>query len=223
VAQTARTKFVRCGGIYPVGITLIVLMRLGFAPAQTNPPPAFRNKAAIPAFRKEEPKLRYFNTVLRSRVDEVLDLLVIRASPTPDTYSTSNGGFYCGQGVWLGLFLEERAHPERLFLLTLQHLSDMDLRVLRSSSSELVLARYGDKGNHELNWKFFFDPRSKTFLSDTEFPPFHFLHILRGEGHPSFIAGDLKRLLVVRIAEGPDRAGRPFFALLPLQPFSIRR
>ncbi len=197
--EICRSKLRACGK------TLILLATITCAAAQSIQSPPFHDTATIPAFRKADTSVRYFTNFLRAPVDEVFDLLLIRASPTSGDYVPSGGGFYCRKGDWLGLFIEERARPEHVFLLSMQQPSEIGLKVLRSSSSELVLAWYGDKMAHSLNWKFFFDLHAKSFIREIDYPPFRILHAFLDKSGPCFIASDLRQLLVVRSSPGPDR------------------
>ena len=208
---------------------LIALAACGLAVQAADAP--FRDTAVIPAFRRANPQLRDFRTVSSTRVDDSLDLLLVRGSPNESGYQPPLGRFSWDKDEWLGLFLQERALPSRVYQVSLlpNGVFSRTAKVLRASSAELILALYDGLDRHDVTMQFFLNPRAKALVKRIDYRPFSFLRILRPDSVPQLIAGDTKQFLVVRpseITEGFEilspAGAKPIIAGLPVETWTTR-
>jgi hypothetical protein len=94
--------------------------------------------------------------------------------------ATEPGYLYPETGPWmlwpiqkLGLFLQDRMQPGRVFLLTVSDgPSDCAARVLRATITDTVIGCLGEKSEIHSNQKFVYDVRAKRLVSRVEYPPF---------------------------------------------------
>jgi hypothetical protein len=208
---------------------LIALAACGLAVQAADAP--FRDTAVISAFRRANPQLRDFKTVSRTRADDSLDLLLVRGSPKESGYQPPLGRFSWDKDEWLGLLLQERERPGRVYQLSLlpNGVFSRTAKVLRASSSELILALYDGLDRHDVTMQFFLDPRAKALVKRIDSRPFSFLRILQRDGVPLLVAGDTRRFLVVRPNEAtggfailsPEDA-KPTIAALPVETWTTR-
>jgi len=168
------------------------------------------NPAVIVHFRQGgHNRLAHFTEVLRYQVTGDQDLLLVWGGVQAPAWT--------GNGIWwnqtdvMGLFLEERGHPERIHLLSLL-LNDNRgclAEVARIAPGELTLWRTEEKSYRLESLKFFFDARARRLTRTIEYPPFSVQQIADQNGLLRFVASNGKRSLVIepRKDEG--------FAILP--------
>jgi hypothetical protein len=94
--------------------------------------------------------------------------------------ATEPGYLYPETGLWmlwpiqkLGLFLQDRTQPGRVFALTVsQGPPDCAARVLRATITDTVIGCLGEKSEIYPNQKFVYDVRAKRLVSRVEYAPF---------------------------------------------------
>ncbi len=79
-----------------------------------------------------------------------------------------------GPGMKLGLFLQERASPYRVYTLTIESdLRECFADVLRASQNDTVLSCAGEKSEIYPHYKFVYDARAKRLVSHFSYSPFY--------------------------------------------------
>ncbi|HZS52009.1 MAG TPA: hypothetical protein VFA54_14175 [Bryobacterales bacterium] len=185
-----------------------------YALAQDSHPSELHDPAVIQYFRQGgHQRLAHFTTLLRHPVEASQDLLLVWGGVQAPSWT--GAGLWWNQTDVMGLFLQEREHPQQVHLLALLLNDDQScaVEVARIAPGELVLWRTGEKGGIFDSIKFFFDARSRRIFRRIEYAPFTVRRILMKDGVLLFLAGGGNRLLVIRLLrEAP--AGRIPFQVL---------
>ena len=156
--------------------------------------------AVIAALRRAAPAMPNAVVVRRMPADDRLDLVLALASRQPQNVDA--GGRY----AWspqdrLGLFLQSRSDPGRVYRLAIEAgpNDDCATRVERMTAQELVLSCIGEKWSTYDNWKFVYDIRAKAVVSYFSYPPYWTAQVLRGRGGPHFVMANNQQLLLVDV------------------------
>jgi hypothetical protein len=161
--------------------------------------------AVIAALRRTAPAAPNVVIVRRMPADDRLDLVLAMASRQPQ-------GIRPGGRCWwslqdrLGLFLQSRSHPGRVYQLAIEPgpNDDCSTRVERMTAQELVLSCIGEKWATYENRKFVYDIRAKTVVSYFAYPPYWTAQVLRGRGGARFVMANNQQLLLVDVDLGTD-------------------
>ncbi|GEM_PF-1210201 len=194
-------------------LSLLILQRPHAWP-QSSRPSELHDPAVIQHFRQGgHQRLAHFTTLLRYPVEDAQDLLLVWGGVQAPSWT--GGGLWWNQTDVMGLFLQEREHPEQVHLLTLLLNDDQScaVEVGRIAPGELVLWRTGEKGGTFDSIKFFFDARSRRILRRIEYTPFTVFRIFMKEGVPIFVAAVRKQWLIIRPSRESPAGRSPFVVL----------
>jgi hypothetical protein len=162
--------------------------------------PTVADGSVIAALRRAAPAMANAVIVRRMPADDRLDLVLAIASRQPQTVDA--GGRY----AWslkdrLGLFLQSRSDPGRVYQLAIEPgpNDDCSTSVERMTAQELVLSCVGEKWATYDNRKFIYDVRAKAVVSYFSYPPYWTAQVLRGRGGPHFVMANNQQLLLVDV------------------------
>jgi hypothetical protein len=162
--------------------------------------PTVADSAVIAALRRAAPELP--NTVIIRRIsaDDRLDLVLAMASHQP-LGSDAGGRYWWSLQDRLGLFLQSRSDPGRVYRLAIEAgpNDDCATRIERMTARELVLSCIGEKWSTYDNRKFVYDIRAKAVVSYFSYPPYWTAQVLRGAGGPHFVMANNQQLVLVDI------------------------
>jgi hypothetical protein len=162
--------------------------------------PTVADGAVIAALRRAAPAMPNAVVVRRMPADDRLDLILALASHQPQGVDAE------GRYAWslqdrLGLFLQSRSDPGRVYRLAIEAgpNDDCATRIERMTAQELVLSCIGEKWSTYDNRKFVYDIRAKAALSYFSYPPYWTAQVLRGRGGPHFVMANNQQLLLVDV------------------------
>ena len=174
-------------------------------------PPA--DAPVLAALQEIMPALRYANVIERMPGENEPDLLLVLAGPRPLHLYVTGKISWTARSVF-ALVLEKRDREPDLqpeILAVLDNRSDDSCcatRVLKSTRTEIVLSREGEKSRRWSHLKAFVDIASRS-VEVVEYRPFAILETRDDDGLPLFIAGDRTAFRVLRARPGP-----PYLELL---------
>jgi hypothetical protein len=143
-----------------------------------------------------------------------LDLVIAIGSTSESGLSFDSTGFYWGEKQKLGLFLQGKAFPDRVYLLTLAvGFLDCEGRIERATSTDTVISCTGEKSEQGKNQKFVYDVRAKALISQFAYQPFAMRQAFDVSGRTVFVGSDLEDL-TKRVAVEFHPGGSPEFRIL---------
>ena len=153
--------------------------------------------------QRAEPGLKHVTVVKRFPASEQLNLIVALGGSWGGDYVPSES-FTWSDSVRLGLFLQEKGNPGRVYQLAIKPGPGEDCfaRIERITGRELVLSGTGEKSSTYDNQKFIFDVRAKVLVAHFSYPPFQVSQVLQGPQGPQFVMSDTQQLLLVETSEG---------------------
>jgi hypothetical protein len=170
------------------------------------------DRAVFNVIHQADPALVNDRILYRSAVTPDLDLVIAIGSPANWPLSPDSPAISWTEKQKLGLFLQEKARPDRVYELALAGGSlDCGARIERATSTDTVISCLGEKGYQGLNQKFVYDIRAKTLVSHFAYQPFAMTRVLDVSGHTVFVGADLHQLSAVEFKPG----GSPEFRILP--------
>jgi hypothetical protein len=196
---------------------------LSLLQAQDRPNLEFHDTAVIPSFREINSRMVHFTTLLRHRVSDEHDLLLVRGGEFREGWGSQSAGSirWLNVGDLLGLFLQVRERPGLIYKLAIQPNDETEagIEIESVTSSEIIVGRHQEKGGRPPNIKFFFDVRSKSLRKSVQYYPFSVERVLQHDATPFFVAGNRKDWFVVGLGDTPRKfeilakeAAEPFFA-----------
>jgi hypothetical protein len=157
-----------------------------------------------------DPALVNRKVLYRNAVATDLDLVIAIGSPAESPLNPVSPALWWDEKQKLGLFLQERARPDRVYSLALAAGSlDCGARIERATSTDTVISCAGEKGYQGLNQKFVYDIRAKALVGHFAYQPFAMMRVLNVSGRTVFVGSDLKRLVAVEFEPG----GSPEFRI----------
>jgi hypothetical protein len=174
--------------------------------------------AVIAALQRAAPSLPNTAIVRRIGVDDRLDLVVALASRQPfrQPFHQPQVVDSAGRYGWspqdrLGLFLQERSAPARVYTLATQAgpNDDCAARIERITAQELVLSCVGEKWATYDNQVFTYDIHAKALLRSFSYAPFRAARALHDSTGVYFVMDNNQQSLRVDI----DRSGAPRVAI----------
>ena len=185
------------------------------------------DRAIVPLLQRAAPGLKHVIILNRLPVSEQLNLVVAlgRSWGGDDTPSD---GFGWSDNVRLGLFLQDRMSPSRVYQLAIKPGlgEDCFARIERITGRELVVSGRGEKGPIHDNQKFIFDVRAKALVAHFSYPPFQVSQVLQGPQGPQFVMSDTQQLLLVETCAGnpdlrvvPKEQARLTLSRIPVEEF----
>ena len=142
------------------------------------------------AFAPPENALRDFAVLQRTGVTATLDVVIAISGATPIRWWDKTHK--------LGIFLQERAHPERLTTLSADSGPlECRLRIERVTASETVIACEVEKGLRSENWKYTYNVRTKRLTGQITYHPFAMYRAYSTAGEVVFVGGDSEHSVAV--------------------------
>jgi hypothetical protein len=189
-----------------------VLLVAFFIVAWPNLTPAATaaDQAVFNVIHGADPTLVNRKVLYRNTVAADLDLVIAIGSPAEWPLDPNSPAIWWDEKRKLGLFLQERARPDRVYSLALAAGSlDCGARIERATSTDTVISCAGEKGYQGLNQKFVYDIRAKALVSHFAYQPFAMMRVLNVSGRTVFVGSDLQRLVAVEFQPG----GSPEFRI----------
>jgi hypothetical protein len=169
------------------------------------------DQAVFNVIHGADPTLVNRKVLYRNAVAADLDLVIAIGSPAEWPLDPNSPAIWWDEKRKIGLFLQERARPDRVYSLALTAGSlDCGARIERATSTDTVISCAGEKGYQGLNQKFVYDIRAKALVSHFAYQPFAMMRVLNVSGRTVFAGSDLKRLVAVEFEPG----GSPEFRIL---------
>jgi hypothetical protein len=184
-----------------------------FVAASPNATPAATSadQAVFNVMRGTDPALLNRKVLARNAVAPDLDLVITIGGPAESGLDPNSPAIWWDERRKLGLFLQERARPDRVYSLALAvGFSDCGARIERATATDTVISCAGEKGYQGLNQKFVYDIHAKALVSHFSYQPFAMMRVLNVSGRSVFVGSDLKRLVAVEFQPG----GSPEFRIL---------
>jgi hypothetical protein len=161
------------------------------------------DQAVFNVIHGADPTLVNRKVLYRNAVAPDLDLVIAIGSPAESPLNPDSPAIWWDEKQKLGLFLQERAHPDRVYSLALAAGSlDCGARIERATPTDTVISCTGEKSYQGLNQKFVYDIRAKALVSHFAYQPFAMMRVLNVSGHKVFVGSDLKRLVAVEFQPG---------------------
>ena len=166
------------------------------------------DRAIVRVMQRAEPGLKHVTVVKRFPASEQLNLIVALGGSWGGDYVPSES-FTWSNSVRLGLFLQDKGNPGRVYQLAIKPGPGEDCfaRIERITRRELVLSGTGEKSSTYDNQKFIFDVRAKVLVAHFSYPAFRVSQVLQG---PQFVMSDTQELLLVE-----TNAGNPYLRVVP--------
>lgn len=166
------------------------------------------DQAVFSIIRRTDPTLVSDKILYRNVVAPDLDLVIAIGSTVElAAGSDSIDNLWWDENRKLGLFLQEKARPDRVYLLTLDAgPPDCGARIERATSTDTVISCTGEKGWQWMNQKFVYDVRAKALVSHFAYQPFAMMRVFNDPGRTAFVGIDKKRLVAVEFQpnESPE-------------------
>jgi hypothetical protein len=121
------------------------------------------DQAVFNVINGADPTLVNRKVLHRNAVASDLDLVIAMGSPAEWPLDPDSPAIWWDEKRKLGVFLQERARPDRVYSLALAAGSlDCGARIERATSTDTVISCAGEKGYQGLNQKFVYDIRAKA-------------------------------------------------------------
>lgn len=172
---------------------IAVLSVLGWGPVAADP----AQSAVFGAFRGTDPAMTYFAELGRAKATDSLDVVVTIGSPKPFP-AWPNAWTWWSEDRKIGLFLQERLRPERVYSLGVKAgFSDCAARIERLTATDAVISCEVEKGPKGPHQKWVYDVRAKGLVRQFSYQPFSMHRIFPIPGGAVFIGSDRERLVAV--------------------------
>ena len=193
-------------------VTTLLLTFFVFAGSSMASAATVADLAVFNVIRQTDPSLVSHNIVYRNAVSSDLDLVIAIASKAEGAAgSDSIDNLWWDENRKLGLFLQEKARPDRVYLLALDAgPEDCGARIERATATDTVISCTGEKGYQGMNQKFVYDIRAKALVSHFAYQPFAMMRVLNDSGRTVFVGIDGARLVAVEFRPGES----PEFGIL---------
>jgi hypothetical protein len=169
------------------------------------------DQAVVNVVHRADPTLVSQKVLYRNAVTADPDLVIAMGSPAEWALNPDSPAIWWNEKQKLGLFLQERARPDRVYALALAAGSlDCGARIERATPTDTVISCMGEKSYQGLNQKFVYDIRAKALVSHFSYQPVAMMRVLNVSGRTIFIGSDLQRLVAVELQPG----GSPEFRIL---------
>jgi hypothetical protein len=159
--------------------------------------------AIVNVIRQTDPTLVSEKIVYRNAVSSDLDLVIVIGSTAEWAAGSDSADLWWDESRKLGLFLQDKAHPDSVYLLTLvAGPSDCGARIERATSTDTVISCTGEKGYQGKNQKFVYDVRAKALVSHFAYQPFAIRRVFNDSVRTVFVGIDEVRLVAVEFRSG---------------------
>ncbi len=168
--------------------------------------------AVLNVIRQSDPALVNDKILYRKAVAPDLDLVIGIGNPANWPLDPASPAIWWGEKQKLGLFLQEKARPDRVYALALTAgFPDCGARIERATATDTVVSCLGEKSYQGMSQKFAYDIRAKALVSHFAYQPFAMMRVLKVSGRIVFVGADLHQLVAVEFQPG----GSPEFRILP--------
>ena len=155
------------------------------------------DSAVFTAFRHADAQLAHFASLRRTDITEQLDLVIAIGSAKAFPPET-NAWVWWGEDRKIGLFLQEKARPDRVYLLGIKSgFPDCAARIERATETDTVISCKGEKSERYPNQKWVYDVRAKSLLRQFSYQPFAFTRVFPGRNGAVFVGSDGQRKVTV--------------------------
>jgi hypothetical protein len=191
--------------------------------------PSVEDRPIVRILQRAEPSLKQVFILKRRSVSDQLNLVVAISRPGGGDDVPSEG-FGWSDSVRLGLFLQDRTNPSRVYQLAIKPGlgEDCFARIEQITGRELVLSARGEKGAIYDSQKFIFDVRTKA-LVHFSYPPFQVSQVLQSPQGPQFVMSDTQQLLLVETGADnadlrvvPNEQAHPTLSRIRMKESSVR-
>jgi hypothetical protein len=190
-------------------LTLFIIAGSRMAPAATAP-----DQAVFNVIRQIDPTLVSDKIIYRNKVAPDLDLVIAIGSTAEWSAGSDSTDLWWDENRKLGLFLQENARPDQVYLLTLTAgPPDCGARIERATSTDTVISCTSEKSRQWMNQKFVYDIRTKALISHFAYQPFAMMQAFTASGRTVFVGRDLTDL-TKRVAVEFHPGGSPEFRIL---------
>ena len=167
-------------------LAFIVIAGSSMAPAATAP-----DLAVFNVIRQTDPTLVSDKVIYRNVVAPDLDLVIAIGSTAEWAADSDSTDLWWDENRKLGLFLQEKARPDQVYLLTLTAgPPDCGARIERATSTDTVISCTGEKSRQGMNQKFVYDIRAKALVSHFAYQPFAMMRAFNESGRTVFVGSD---------------------------------
>jgi hypothetical protein len=172
-------------------------------------------QAATPAdsavfllFKQADAGLAHFVLLQRAEVTEELDLVIVIGSPKALPIEQTQWTWW-GEERKIGLFLQEKARPERVYSLGMKSgFPDCAARIERVTATDSVISCQGEKSERYPNQKWVYDVRAKSLLRQFSYQPFAMYRSFPNANGAVFVGSDRQRLVAVEYKADREPAFR---------------
>ncbi len=135
-----------------------------------------------------------------------MDLVLAVGRPSAVGFYDVSDGWFGWDGSKLGLFLQERFRPERVYVLAIEPgVGECYARILRVTATDTVISCGGEKSEVYPNRKFVYDVRAKRLVSRFAYEPFSMSRVkLKRDGTGAVFVGS-DGTVQVQVDFQPDR------------------
>ncbi len=141
--------------------------------------------------------MAHYVALQRTAITDQLDLVVAMGSPTAFP-PERNAPVWWSEDRRIGLFLQEKARPDRVYLLGAKlGFPDCAARIERATETDTVISCRGEKSERYPNQKWVYDVRAKSLVRQFSYQPFAFTRIFARRGGAIFIGSDGQRKVAV--------------------------
>lgn len=187
-------------------LSVFIIAGSRMVPAATAP-----DQEVFNVIRQIDPTLVSDKIFYRNVVAPDLDLVIAIGSTAAGAAGSDSTDLWWDENRKLGLFLQEKARPDRVYLLTLTAgPPDCGARIERATSTDTVISCTGEKSRQWMNQKFVYDVRAKALVSHFAYQPFAMMRVLNDSGRTVFVGIDGARLVAVEFRPGES----PEFGIL---------
>jgi hypothetical protein len=193
-------------GAYLMRVTPLLLTFFVFAGSSMAPAAIVADLAVFNVIRQTDSTLVSHKVIYRNAVSSDLDLVIaIASTANVAAGSDSIENLWWDENRKLGLFLQEKARPNRVYLLALDAgPDDCGARIERATATDTVITCTGEKGYQGMNQKFVYDVRAKALVRHFAYQPFMIMRVLNDSGRTVFVGIDEAKLVAVEFQ--PDES-----------------
>jgi hypothetical protein len=155
------------------------------------------NDAAVfGVLQRADPTLFEMRVIHRVEVTAVLDLVIAIGTPRRWELGPPEDVVWWNAERKLGLFLQERSNPAKVFMLAIQPgPEECAARILRATATDTIIECRGEKSDRYPNRKFVYDVRAKAVVQFFEYRPFSMTRaVAMADGAAAVIVGARARI-----------------------------
>jgi hypothetical protein len=194
-------------------LPILIIAGSKMAPSATPP-----DQSVFNVIRHSDPILVNERTLYRNVVAPGLDLVITMGSPALWASNSAYQGFSWNENQKLGVVLQEKARPGRVYLLALAAgFPDCEARIERATSTDTVISCMGEKSYQGMSQKFVYNIQAKALVSHFAYQPFAMERVFNVSGRTVFVGSDLMNVgteQMERVAVEFRQGGSPEFRIL---------